>query len=221
MNMNQNLGPIASWRCLIIGELTMKSEPELPVACVGTACPLSSVQIMMQGLLADRFQLKAHRETRELPVYELVVARNGHRLKEVPAPPDRVTGTPPPPPGVSALPTGEVLHYSSGIAGSAVPLSSVVSALSLLLGRPVVDKTGIKGYYDFKMLFSREGLTSTVSGSPLRLELGPVPGAEPGAGASAPSIFTAVQEYLGLMLDSTRSPVEVLVIDSVQKPKEN
>jgi uncharacterized protein (TIGR03435 family) len=110
-----------------------------------------------------------------------------------------------------------VLHFGSGIAGSAVPFSALVSTLSQLLERPIVDKTGIKGYYDFKMVFSRAGLPTVIGGTPLRFELGPVPGAEPGASGSSPSIFTAVQEYL----DSARGPVEVLVIDRVQKPQEN
>ena len=165
---------------------------------------------MMQGALADRFQLKSHRETRELAVYELTIARNGHKLKEVP-----------PPAGRRA-----VLHYASGIAGSAVSFSEFVSTLSQLLERPIVDKTGIKGYFDFKMVFSRKELPDVLrgdgrAGTPLRIELGPVPGTEPGPSDSAPSIFTAVQEYLGLKLDSARGPVEVLVINSVQKPKEN
>jgi uncharacterized protein (TIGR03435 family) len=97
----------------------------------------------------------------------------------------------------------------------------LVSTLSQLLERPIVDKTGIKGYYDFKMVFSRQGLPNVVGGAPLRIERGPVPGVEPGASDSAPSIFTSVQEYLGLKLDSARGPVEVLVIDSVQRPKDN
>jgi uncharacterized protein (TIGR03435 family) len=203
-------------------------KPEPLVPCIGTDCRPTPVQMMMQGMLADRFQLKSHRETRELPVYELTIARNGHKLKEVLPSTESAPGTTPPgavPPtsvaGSPALLPGAVLHFGSGIAGSAVPFSALVSTLSQLLERPIVDKTGIKGNYDFKMVFSRAGLPTVIGGTPLRFEPGPIPGAEIGPSNSLPSIFTAVQESLGLKLDSGRGPVEVLVIDSVQKPNEN
>jgi uncharacterized protein (TIGR03435 family) len=92
----------------------------------------------------------------------------------------------------------------------------MVSALTEILGRPVIDKTGIKGYYDFKMVFGRDGTNA-----------GPLPpppgGLTPGVVATdpAPSIFTAIQEQLGLKLDSAKGPVEVLLIDGIQKPMEN
>ena len=86
-----------------------------------------------------------------------------------------------------------------------------------MLGRPVIDKTGIKGYYNFKMVFSREGIPNNAPPPP--------PPGGPAAGLDAsgpmPSIFTAIQEQLGLKLDSTKGPVEVLLIDSVSKPTEN
>src|SRR5262245_49789466 len=109
-------------------------KPEPPPPCAGD-CPLTPPQIMMQGLLADRFQLKTHRETRELPVYELTIAKNGFKLKEVGAPPPRGPGAPlpppppPPPPGTpppstpAGLPTpppGAMMNFGSGLAASAV-----------------------------------------------------------------------------------------------------
>jgi uncharacterized protein (TIGR03435 family) len=86
------------------------------------------------------------------------------------------------------------------------------------LGRPVIDKTGIRGFYDFKLVFSREAIPNN-SPAP------PAPAADGGPGLNAsdprPSIFTALQEEFGLKVESSKGPVEVLVIDSVQKPTEN
>jgi uncharacterized protein (TIGR03435 family) len=200
--------------------------------CVGVDCPMTPVQLMMQALLADRFQLKTHRETRELPLYELTIAKNGFKLKEVAPPPPRAPGDPlpppppPPPPGTAppttaaALPTpppGALMNFGVGFAGTAVSFASLAPTLSQILGRPVIDKTGIKGYYDLKLVFSRMGLPNN-GGAPT-----PPPGPAGGFDASdpVPSIFTAIQEAFGLKLDSARGPVSVLVIDSVSKPAEN
>jgi len=167
-------------------------QPEPSVPCFGLDCPLTRTQIMMQVLLADRFQFKSHRETRELPVYELTIVKSGFKLKEVAPPPARGPGAlpppppPPPPPGTApptnaadlpTVPPGAMMNFGSGITASAVPFASLVSSLSQLLGGPVIDKTGIKGYYDFKIVFSREGIPSN---GPL-----PPPPGGPSAGLSA------------------------------------
>lgn len=207
-------------------------QPASFETCIGDDCPPTSTQIMLQGLLADRFQLKTHRETRELPVYELTIAKSGFKLKEVAAPPPRGPGAPlpppppPPPPGTppptspSALPTpppGIMMNFGNGFSSSAVSFAALPATLSQVLGRPVIDKTGIKGYYDFRMVFSRQGIPNSGPAPP------PPGGPAPGLDASdpMPSIFTAIQEQLGLRLDSTKGPVEVLLIDSVSKPMEN
>ena len=214
-------------------------QPEPFVPCIGVDCPFTKNQLMLQGLLSDRFQLKTHRETRELPVYKLTIGKNGFKLKEVAAPPPRAPGAalpppppPPPPPGTAppttpaGLPTpppGAMMNFGAGFAASAVPFASLASTLSQILGRPVIDKTGIKGYYDFKLAFSRDGLpNSGPAPAPPGGFAGPGPPG-PGANASdpAPSIFTALQEEMGLKLDSAKGPVEVMVIDSVQKPTAN
>jgi uncharacterized protein (TIGR03435 family) len=187
---------------------------------------------MMQGLLTDRFQLKVHRETKELPVYEMTIAKNGFKLKEVaPRQPEAGPGSPPPlppppPPGTApptnaaALPTpppGVTMGFPFGFTASSVQFGVLGFLLQDILGRPVIDKTGIKGDYDFKIVFSREGIPNNGPAPP--------PIATDGPGLTAadprPSIFTALQEEFGLKLDSARAPVEVLVIDSVQKPSEN
>jgi uncharacterized protein (TIGR03435 family) len=203
--------------------------PQAGPPCVALDCTATPVQLMLQGLLVDRFQLRTHRETRELPIYELTIAKGGFKLKEVAPPPPGPPALPPPPrppaPGTppptaaSALPTpppGMIMGIGTGLAGSAVQLSALAAQLSELLGRPVVDRTGLRGYYDFKIVYSRDGLPDNgqVSGLP--------PGG-PDAGFATdplPSIFTAVQE-LGMKLDSTKGQLPVVIIESASKPTEN
>jgi bla regulator protein BlaR1 len=195
-------------------------EPKPPTRCFPPNCPLTPIQLMMQDLLRDRFQLRTHRETRELPIYELTIAKSGFKLKEA-DPGAPVVPSPPPPPGTppptnpAALPTlqpGAIGILGNGITASRVQISALASALSGILGRPVIDKTGIMGEYGFKFVFSCGGLDGA-------------PPATPAAGLEAsdpmPSIFTAVQEQLGLRLESAKGPIEVLVIDNASKPMEN
>ena len=118
------------------------------------------------------------------------------------------------------------------IRGSAVPISNLVGSLQQQIGRPVIDKTGLKGLFDFILPFSPEGLNTPglpgvptpfgpaggVAGPAAVGGAGPAPAAA--AGDPVPSIFTAIQD-LGLRLESAKGPVEVLVIDSAQKPAEN
>src|SRR5262249_27453806 len=143
--------------------------------CFASDCSPTPVQIMMQGLLADRFQLKVHRETRELAGYELTIAKGGFKLKQVPeatapGPESAPPRLPPPPPSgtappatAAALPTpprGVVMGFPFGLAASAVQLGTLPFLLQGILGRPVIDKTGIHGDYDFKLVFSRDGISN-------------------------------------------------------------
>jgi uncharacterized protein (TIGR03435 family) len=146
-------------------------------------------QQKLRVLLADRFQLKVHQETKELPVYALVVAKNGPRIQAA----DDSAGS-----GLNAR-RGET--GKTEITGKKVPLSFLVRLLSNQVGRTVLDKTELKGTYDFKMIFAPD--------------LGPEPDVD------GPSIFTALQEQLGLKLDPQKGPVEVLAVDGVQKGSEN
>jgi|SRR5579863_4634200 len=150
------------------------------------------VGLMMQALLADRFQLKLHRETRDLPVYRLIVGKNGPKLKE---------STPGTKPG-AAMTSGPIPRVTF----SNTPISELVRLLSSpgLVDRPVSDKTGLKGSYDYTLEFSRGGSNGDAA------DLG------------GSSIFTAVQEQLGLKLEPTKEPTEVLVIDHVEsRPSAN
>jgi uncharacterized protein (TIGR03435 family) len=144
---------------------------------------------MIQSLLADRFALKAHHESRERPVYDLVVARSGSKLQETPA-------------GVSG-------GYSMGngqLTGHGITLDSLKFSLTNVVGRVIVDETGLTGRYDMTLNWTSDDEAGT-----------------PGAGDSAtgPSIFTALEEQLGLKLVSAKGPVDTIVIDHVEKPSQN
>ena len=182
-------------------------------AADGTA-PLQ-VQLMLRALLADRFKLKTHHETRDLPIYALVMARQDRRLGSgiTPATFDckswsaaRERGEPvaPPPPKGDMFVCGAKMGRGMMLVGG-LSTADVASMLSNFLGgRPVVDRTGLTGDYEFE----------------LRWEPDPPPAAGPDAlfDLDAPALFTALQEQLGLKLEATRGPVEVLVIDSAERP---
>jgi uncharacterized protein (TIGR03435 family) len=141
------------------------------------------LSLMLQSLLMDRFKLALHRETREQPVYELVAARSGAKLKMAEA--------------------GESPGFemdAGRIHSMAVPLEYLAGSLAYLLGRTVVDKTGIAGKYSYTLTFTPDD----------------APPAEAG-----PSVFTALQDQLGLKLESSKGPVELLVIDRAEKPDAN
>jgi uncharacterized protein (TIGR03435 family) len=144
-----------------------------------TAPGMAQVRLMLQALLADRCHLKLRRESKELPVYSLVVAKGGPKLKEAPE-------TQPPAPGMRR--------------GS---LDQLVALLSLMLDRPVIDKTGLTGIYDYS-----NGLTL--------LDMG----AQDSADAVSRAII-AIQDQLGLRLESAKAPLEMLVIESAEKPTQN
>jgi uncharacterized protein (TIGR03435 family) len=154
-------------------------------------------QEMFQQPLADRFKLAVHWETRDLPVYALAVAKNGpslHASKEA----DGSSGT----------------SSSNGqFAARGVTLTEIARALtqelSKELGRVVIDKTGIDGRYDVTLKWTPDSGTASVDS------------ADGSATDSGPSIFTAIQEQLGLKLESAKGPVQVLVIDHIEMPSEN
>jgi uncharacterized protein (TIGR03435 family) len=154
--------------------------------------PLSREQgmAMLRTLLAERFQLKVHREMREMPVYELVIAKNGPKFK--PSSPDSTGGT------VTRVTAAGLLRMEA----TRGTMERLVRQLSNTAGRPVLDKTGLAGDYAFTLEWS--------------------PGDRaPDPDSNVPSIFTAIQEQLGLKLDPTKDPIEMLVIDRAEKPSEN
>jgi uncharacterized protein (TIGR03435 family) len=171
---------------------------------------------MEQSLLADRFHLKAHVETRTLPLYELTPVKSGLKLKPVPAPAPFVPGEPigPPKPGAPLRP-GMVMTGTNGstrtINASASNMRGLISLLrnqSEIAGKPILDQTGVAGYFDIVNL-RWAGLTAAA------------PADNGASDTDAPSLFTALEETLGLKLTPTKGPVEVLVIDSIDRPSDN
>jgi len=158
----------------------------------------------LRALLAERFQLTLHRETKEQSVYALVVAKGGPKLQQSEA--KEGTGSK----GMMRMGRGE-------FSGQGVALQMLTQSLSSQLGRPVIDQTGLKGNFDFKLEWTPD---PGQSGGPFG---GGPPGADtpPPPDPNGPSIFTAVQEQLGLRLESQKGPVEMLIIDKVEKPSEN
>src|SRR5579862_3228947 len=172
--------------------------------------------LMVQGLLADRFQLKVSHATKELPVYALVVAKNGPKLHEAKAGdtyPNGVKG----PDGVAH--PGMMRMGPGQITGQAVQMEFVARLLSQMLGRDILDHTGLKGQYDINLQWTPdvgEGMMLSGPASPKPPGDNPAPPESTG-----PSIYTALQEQLGLKLDSTKGPVEIIVVDHVEQPSEN
>jgi len=151
---------------------------------------------MFQALLADRFKLELHRERKEMPAYELVVAKNGPKLQKAES-----AG------GLGGGSNAGHIHVSGRAS-----MPQLADYLSLRLGRPVLDQTGIDGAYVVAMDWVQDSTDApgTLAGQPG----GP---ADAASGAIGPSLFTSLQEQLGLKLVAGRLPVEILVIDHVER----
>ncbi len=166
----------------------------------------ASMRPMLQALLEDRLQLKFHHETKEEAVYALLVGKTG-KLQDAGAcstPP----GTTPPPPKPGGLPPpgcGSLATLRGRIIAQKVPIGRLVAALASLTERMVFDETNLTGKYDIDLRYAPDMDT---------------PG-QTQADPNSPSLFTALQEQLGLKLESKKGPVEIFVIDHVERPSEN
>lgn len=175
----------------------------------GDRLSMEQIRPMLKSLLAERFGLKGHEETKEMPVYTLVAGKGGHKLK---------------PSVETAGPQNRMFRMGRGqINAKGVSMAALAQQLAQQLGRPVTDKTGIEGNFDVELNWTPEpGQGSPFGGPPPGASGGPGgPTALPVADSSGPTIYTAVQEQLGLRLESARGPVPVLVIEALQKPTEN
>jgi uncharacterized protein (TIGR03435 family) len=253
----------------INGPKWLDSERFDIVAKIPKGATKEQFQVMLQNLLAERFKLTLHHETKELPMYALVVGKGGPKMKETvddtaTAPAAASQGGPggpsasaspaplPPPPGsdgagpmmsrvkigadgMPQLPPGMgknglmmmMMNGRMRLVGNGQPVSALTEMLGNQLGRPVVDATELKAKYDLTLDFAPESM-----GGPMGMMPPPPPQHDGGAGpggpmtgapdAGGPSIFTALQEQLGLKLEQRKGPVDLLVIDRLEKvPVEN
>ena len=168
-------------------------------------------QHMLQTILAERFNLAIHRENKELQTYSLIVGKNGPKLQEV-----KLEDAGPSKPKVGPAP-GRIDMTVGGtggqVRGFASPLSNLTVMLTNYLHRPVIDKTGLTGKYDFTLRWTPDETQAQVSSSANGL-----PSADPTGGAS---LFTAIQEQFGLKLESAKGPIELIVIDHIERPSGN
>jgi uncharacterized protein (TIGR03435 family) len=172
------------------------------------------MRTMLQALLEDRLQLKFHHETKELPVYSLALAKSG-KFREVEGDCTPASG-PPDPAKLPNGPCGFLFILPGHILGQKVTISQLADALSLNTDRVVLDKTNLAGKFDIKLEYTPEGPIPMpqADASP---GLPPLPSIDP----NGPSLSTALQEQLGLKLESQKGPVKIMVIDHVQRPSEN
>jgi uncharacterized protein (TIGR03435 family) len=206
-------------------DIIAQAESEIPPVPPGTIGP---GHLMIQQLLADRFNLAVHAEKRELPIYALTLARSGGQLgpRISPAQTDCATvmaamlkgaaggGAPPAVPRLAdGRPAcGLTIRAADGriVAGGTL-LANLAGVLSTRVGRIVEDRTGLTGAFDFDLEFAPDPTAATAAGSPT---------VAPAAG-DRPSLFTALEEQLGLRLQPQRAPVDMLVIDRIEPPSEN
>jgi uncharacterized protein (TIGR03435 family) len=174
--------------------------------------PPRELLLMIRSLLEERFKLKAHRETRELPIYELVVARADRRLGPEMRKPAAdcdaaiAAGIRPPRQPDEPPPCGLMGGPARTIAGGAT-MRQLAANLTVRQERLVFDKTGLAGRFAFTLAWTPDVMPTEA----------PPPGIPP-IDPNGPSLFTALQEQLGLKLEATKGPVEVLVIDRVEHP---
>ena len=165
--------------------------------------PRDQFAALLRRLIEDRFQLKIRRDTKELPTYALVVTKTGSKLK--PHPSDAAEKRP-------------LMQFGRGSATfTNISLAGLAGQLSLDLGRPVIDRTDLKGGYDFTL----EWTPATGEGGPEAFGLAPRAEPSSAADSNGPSIFTALQEQLGLKLESQKGPVETIIIEGVERPSRN
>jgi len=180
----------------LIGPEWINSERYMIAAKAADAVPQDKILLMLQTLLADRFKLAFHRETNEMPIYALVVSKGGPKLQEA---------------------KDEGATQIGGDAGEIVfkraSMQQLAGALTRSVDRPVIDATGLRGLYNFRLAW-----VDDIRSNPNASSAGVVGARDP---ADAPSVFTALQERLGLRLESRKAPVDVLLIDHIEKPSAN
>jgi uncharacterized protein (TIGR03435 family) len=151
--------------------------------------------LMLRALLMERFHLTVHETTKDMAVYQLVVAKDGVKMK----------------PAENVGAGSQTKQVARGlIGGKGMPMTYLAEMLTSALGRPVNDQTGLAGTYDFRLQWMQDETEHLLGAA-----------APAGAEMSGPSLYQALQEQLGLRLQATKSPTRVVVIDKVERPQEN
>jgi uncharacterized protein (TIGR03435 family) len=171
---------------------------------------------MLQPVLAERFQLKVHRAPKEIPVYALVIAKNGPKL-HLAKPGDTYADGLKGPDGKPSGRPGMMMWSRGRLVAQGIPIASLLPPLTQQLEHTVLDKTGLKGTYDITLQWTPEDDRAPMYNGAEGGRQGSAPAADP----SGASIFTAIQEQLGLKLESQKGQVQGLVIDHVERPSEN
>jgi uncharacterized protein (TIGR03435 family) len=175
---------------------SVAAQPSDSFPILSPAENIEQVRLMMRGMLADRFHLQMHTESRQEPIFNLEVAKGGLRIKEV-APP-----VPPSKEGRVGLALGDEGGRMIGVKAT---MQGIVAAVDVWVGRPVVDRTGLAGYYDFDVKWASQDCR-----------------AGPGLGADGIALLLSnLQDQFGLHLASANGPVEYWVVDHVEPPTEN
>jgi uncharacterized protein (TIGR03435 family) len=149
--------------------------------------PYKERQPILQKALEERFQIAVRRETKELPVYDLVIAKGDLKLRETK------------PGGIGG---GSTVSNRGALTAKGVPVKSLLGTLAGVVHRPVIDKTGLTGVYDIELKWTPEDAPASTD-------------------ETGPSIFTALQEQVGLRLDASKGMVETLIVDHAEKPSED
>jgi uncharacterized protein (TIGR03435 family) len=219
----------------VTGPSWLDSERYDITATVPQGATKQQAGVMLQNLIAERFNVVLHYETKEMQGYELSPGKNGPRLKESPPDDPAAAAQPGPPPGPPGPPKkdangfpqlagpGMIMMIEMGPKGPTArmtarsqSISELIRVLGNQLRRPVLDKTGLTAKYDFTLEYAPDmaGMMAP-----------PPPGSGPAPSApeeSGPDIMTAIREQLGLKLESKKLPVDMLIIDSANKvPTEN
>jgi uncharacterized protein (TIGR03435 family) len=173
------------------------------------------MMLMIRSLLVERCKMNVHQDTKEMSILSMLVAKNGPKLKAS-APPDMSAVDPAPVPGPNGPRQGMRMGRGE-IKGNSVGMEMLANILSRQLGRTVVDNTGLTGVYDFELKWTPD----ENQGQMFRAPGGDTAAAPPAVQTAGPTVYTAIQEQLGLKLEATKAPVAVWVIDHVEKPSAN
>jgi uncharacterized protein (TIGR03435 family) len=226
-------GWLASDRFDIVAKIEAGVQDAMPVGPPAPGQGPTPLQLMIRSLLAERFKLAVHTETKDQPIYALVLARSdgrlGPELKKsdtdcaalMAAMRGRGPGRGMPPPGPpqpgERIPCG-IRIGPGNMAVGGMTLAQFANSLGMFVGRVVLDRTDLTGHYDINLTWTPDQMTQRAPGTPADQPIR-INGVD--IDPNGPSIFTAVQEQLGLKLDSQRGPVDILVIDRAEHPVED